>query len=65
MHDQHNGKNLAKIQQSSNLVDYGAGAGGITTNIFGNPLHTPPPLGQDPSHFNFRNMNPTGAGHGY
>jgi hypothetical protein len=62
MHE-HSGKNLSKIQQQSNLVDFGAG-GITTTNIFGRPLHTPPPLGQDPSQFNFRNMNPS-APHGY
>ena len=62
MHE-HSGKNLSKIQQQSNLVDFGAG-GITTTNIFGRPLHTPPPLSQDPSQFNFRNMNPS-APHGY
>jgi hypothetical protein len=62
MHE-HSGKNLSKIQQSTNLVDFGAG-GMTTTNIFGRPLHTPPPIGQDPSQFNFRNMN-SSAPHGY
>jgi hypothetical protein len=48
MHE-HSGKNLSKIQQPTNLVDYNAATNGMTTtNIFGRPLHTPPPLAQDP-----------------